>query len=120
MKTKHIKNKSGFTLLELIIVILILAVLASIIIPKFNDMIVTSKNTAGKKAVADACAQVAANSTLKQSYVDLDGPTTPVPTGYSSINCGQVYGTGEITCEVVAPDNGSGVVSQSAECNWIR
>ncbi len=42
-------NQGGFTLIELVIVIITLGILAAVAIPKFADMTETSKKTATKK-----------------------------------------------------------------------
>ena len=114
MRTKNIKNKSGFTLLEIIIVILILAVLASVMMPKFSDMITTSKINAAAQAVKNACTQAAANSTLAQSFTVPTG--MPDPVGYGAISCSDVDGT--ITCDTVGAC--AGCTDSSSECRWVN
>jgi type IV pilus assembly protein PilA len=55
---KILKNKKGFTLIELVVVIAILAILAAIAIPKFANMRIESavKADAGTAAqIANAC-----------------------------------------------------------------
>ena len=42
---RHLKNKSGFTLLEIIIVIIIVGVLASLALPRFFSTVEFSKST---------------------------------------------------------------------------
>ncbi len=43
-----IRNKKGFTLIELVMVIVILGILAAIAIPKFVDITTSAKTSAGK------------------------------------------------------------------------
>lgn len=68
---KMLKNKKGFTLVELIVVIAILGILATIAIPKYSGM----RNKA--EQVADEQAIVAMNKSIKLYAVekDNDGPT---------------------------------------------
>ena len=46
-------NKRGFTLIELVIVIITLGILATVAIPKFSDMSGSSKKTATKKEMLE-------------------------------------------------------------------
>ncbi len=53
-------NKRGFTLIELVMVIVILGILASIALPKFIDLTGNSKTNATKAAIGAIRAAVAA------------------------------------------------------------
>ena len=48
---KRLKSQSGFTLIELVIIILVLGILAATAIPKFYDMTVKAKDAAEKGVV---------------------------------------------------------------------
>lgn len=48
MKKQHMKNDDGFTLIELIMVIVLLGVLSAVAVPKFNDYISVSRIQATK------------------------------------------------------------------------
>ena len=40
---QHIKNKNGFTIIELIMVMIIIGVLAAVAIPRFQDIVIESE-----------------------------------------------------------------------------
>ena len=64
----RVNKRSGFTLLEIIIVVIILAILASVMIPQFTGMVLRSTNAAQLQAASAACSAVAAQSTLDRGY----------------------------------------------------
>ncbi|MHC1718751.1 MAG: competence type IV pilus major pilin ComGC [Acidaminococcaceae bacterium] len=89
---KFFKNKKGFTLVELVVVIAILGILAGIAIPRFMDATASAR---GSKIVADMRTIESAESmnyAKNGSYVDLSGLVTngflaapPVPPSGSYI-----------------------------------
>src|SRR5947209_138643 len=70
----HPKKASGFTMIELMIVVAIMGVLASIVMPKFADMVVRAKEAAIKGQLG------AVRSALSIYYSDTEGGT---PIGFS-------------------------------------
>ena len=40
---QHMKNKNGFTIIELIMVMIIIGVLAAVAIPRFQDIVIESE-----------------------------------------------------------------------------
>jgi len=58
MLTKKIRNQKGFTLIEIIAVLVILGILAAIAIPKYMDMQTESRNKATQGALGSASGEV--------------------------------------------------------------
>jgi len=117
-------NNSGFTLLEVIIVIIILAVLASVAMPQFGSLIIQAKNSTSKTATVTACNLSAATSTMNQSFNDAGYTavgTAGASDGFTRITCIETVDAGapNITCSstVIAADS---TTAQSTECVWIE
>jgi type IV pilus assembly protein PilE len=87
------RRQFGFTLIELMIVILIIAVLASIAIPTYQSQIRKGRRTEAKSAVLDLAGReerfYAANNVYSSTETDLGYATgafgTPIGSGYYSV-----------------------------------
>jgi prepilin-type N-terminal cleavage/methylation domain-containing protein len=80
MLKKKLRNQKGFTLIEIIAVLVILGILAAIAIPKYLDMAADAKN----KAVAGALAGLISAASMDYSQKLLNATAsatsfTPVP-----------------------------------------
>ena len=103
------KQRSGFTWIELIVLILITTVLTSITIPKFKDLIVRSKEANTKAGLASLRSALRVYYAENQSYpadnlesLTRDGkyipeiPTTQIP-GTTHVDTNEVFLGTEIT-----------------------
>ena len=68
---KIVRNEKGFTLIEIIAVLIILGILAAVAVPKFMNM----QEDAQKKAALGAVAAAATQATLDYSKALLAGST---------------------------------------------
>ena len=72
MKTQHLKkNSHGFTLIEIMVVVVILGILAATIIPQFMGTTNDAKVSAAKAQIAEL------ESALERLYVHMDRYPTP-------------------------------------------
>ncbi len=62
------RSGQGFTLIELMITVAVVAILASIAVPSFRDYVVRSKRAEGKAALLDAAQGVERHFTNNNTY----------------------------------------------------
>lgn len=83
MKT-NVKNQSGFTLVELILVVAIIGMLTAAIAPSFTTLLADSGETSGKGTAG--AIQSAINTTVAQNIVA--GATTILPASLDGVSAG--------------------------------
>ena len=112
---KHIRNQRGFTLIEIIAVLVILGILAAIAIPKYLDM----RKEAVVKAAAAATMELNARERLVLAQWKLkDGAGAyPVPAGSSAAGDGGTVNGISLT---LGPDwNGGNALAYTADNTGI-
>ena len=79
--------KKGFTIVELVIVIAVIAILAAVLIPTFSSLIQKARLSADTQAVREMNVALASDEKLHGKPEDVEGamqtPATTVKTGYA-------------------------------------
>lgn len=71
---KSLKNKKGFTIVELVIVIAVIAILAAVLIPTFSNIVDRANKAAAQADAKNLWTQYCVDVTEKnESYADFNG-----------------------------------------------
>ena len=93
------RNEKGFTLIEIIAVLVILGILAAVAIPKYFDMQGQARTKAAEGALAalqSTATQAYAEGLLNGSYNATSGPTTNTTVNVGDFGGGYSVATGGI------------------------
>ena len=113
MRSRHLlKNQQGFTLIEIIAVLILLGILAAVAVPKYMDM----QTDAQAKAVDGALASGASNATMAYSKFLLTNSAPPndisgdawtdgtnsqaITTNLGDFTAGYKYASGDVTVTI--------------------
>lgn len=100
----NIRLHSGFTLIELMIVVAVIAVLAVIAVPAYNDSVTKARRSDGQAALMDAMARqerfFTQNNTYTTNFAALPLGTGS-PDGHYTLSAAACAGATIATCVIV-------------------
>mgnify|MGYP001215710884 CR=1 FL=1 len=75
----------GFTLIELMIVVVVVAILAAVAIPSYRDYVIRSKRSAAKQVLMEAAQYLERNYTAAGCYNFADTPSCMAQSGSATV-----------------------------------
>lgn len=116
------RKSSGFTMVELMIVVAIIAILAAIAIPSYRRYVVRANRTEASKALADLAARQErfyyTNNGFTGTLADLNGTTTMATRHYAFSMVASAASVAPATYTVTATPTGT-QASDDVECKTI-
>ena len=81
MKLKSIKKNRGFTLIELMVVVLVIGVLSAIVVPSYQSYVQRSQRAGAKSTLLEAAQFMERYRSSNFKYVDASGNAPALPSG---------------------------------------
>ncbi len=106
-------NKKGFTLIELVMVIVILGILAVIALPKFVDLSSTAKLNATKSAAGTIKAAIA----IQYANNAVNGSATYPP--LAMMNSGSIFADGKIPLNQLTTAGTTFAATYNGNGGWV-
>ena len=111
---KNLKTKKGFTIVELVIVIAVIAILAAVLIPTFGGVIEKANKSAVQQAAANALKEV---YLLDMEDNDIDGYNGDTPIALPTGCTGYTVADGVIT-GLVYRDDAKNLTTTYSNGSW--
>jgi len=99
-KITGLKKSGGFTLIELMIVVAVIAILSAIAIPAYNDYVIRGKLVDATTQLSDGRIQIEQYFQDNRTYADVSSTITspcPASTKYFTLSCAPAASTYTIT-----------------------
>jgi type IV pilus assembly protein PilA len=128
IERRNTGNEEGFTLIELMVVVLIIAILIAIAIPTFLGARERAQNRSAQSNVRNALTAEKTSYTDTQQYTATSATLTAIEPSLTYVNAVPAKGTHEVylaigTVGVNAPANNAVVIgaqSASGKCYWMQ